>query len=118
MSAESKRLSPASRQMSTMRVASATSLLPQPAKNSPLPPKVPVPKLSAGTFKPEPPSDLYSMAGNTCAVAESDCRMSAGGRRCGLKADKVPGLALRAAFGCLSRSARLHHEQCCAGYIK
>src|SRR5450432_2753566 len=30
------------------------------AKRSPLPPKVPVPKLSAGTFKPEPPSCLYS----------------------------------------------------------
>src|SRR5450432_247678 len=54
-------LSPASRQMSTRRVASATSVVPQARKRSPLPPKVPVPKLSAGTFKPEPPSCLYSI---------------------------------------------------------
>src|SRR6478736_2419646 len=47
--------------MSTRREASATSLAPHAPKNSPLPPKVPVPKVSAGTLKPEPPSFLYSM---------------------------------------------------------
>src|SRR5687767_5993727 len=47
--------------MSTRREASATSLAPQAPKNSPFPPKVPVPKVSAGTLKPEPPSFRYSM---------------------------------------------------------
>ena len=61
MSAESNIVTPASRQMSTRREASATSLAPQALKNSPFPPKVPVPKVSAGTFNPEPPSFLYSI---------------------------------------------------------
>ena len=39
---------PASRQMSTSRVASATSLAPQALKNSLPPPNVPVPKLRTG----------------------------------------------------------------------
>src|SRR5882672_3207070 len=52
---------PASRQMSTSRVASATSLAPQDLKNSLPPPKVPVPRLNAGTLNPEPPSCLYSI---------------------------------------------------------
>ena len=56
MSAESNMVRPASRQMSTSRVASATSLAPHALNNSPPPPNVPVPKLSAGTFNPEPPS--------------------------------------------------------------
>src|ERR1039457_4181475 len=60
-SAESNMLSPASRQMSTRRVASRASVLPQALKSSPAPPKVPVPKLSTGTFRPEPPSCLYSI---------------------------------------------------------
>ena len=47
--------------MSTSRVASATSVLPQALKNSPLPPKVPVPKLRTGTLKPDWPSCRYSM---------------------------------------------------------
>ena len=54
-------VSPASRQMSTSRVASATSLAPQALKNSLPPPNVPVPRLSTGTLKPEPPSCRYSM---------------------------------------------------------
>src|SRR6187549_3494772 len=53
---------PASRQMSTRRVASLTSLEPQALKNSLPPPKVPVPKVSAGTMKPEAPSLRYSMS--------------------------------------------------------
>src|SRR3954471_21072371 len=61
MSAESNMVRPASRQMSTSRVASATSLAPQALKNSSPPPKVPVPRLSAGTLNPEPPSCLYSI---------------------------------------------------------
>ena len=53
---------PASRQMSTRRVASETSVrAPGFEKLSPPPPKVPVPKLKTGTFRPEPPSCLYSM---------------------------------------------------------
>src|ERR1700749_4394275 len=55
-------LSPASRQISTSRVASATSLAPQALKNSFPPPNVPVPKLSTGTFNPDPPSCLYSIS--------------------------------------------------------
>src|SRR5258708_377028 len=60
-SAESNIVSPASRQMSTSRVASATSLAPQDLKNSLPPPNVPVPRLNAGTLNPEPPSCLYSI---------------------------------------------------------
>ena len=54
-------VSPASRQMSTSRVASATSLAPQALKNSLPPPNVPVPRLSTGTLNPEPPSCRNSM---------------------------------------------------------
>src|SRR5579862_5997370 len=61
MSAVSKRLTPASRQMSTRRVASATSLAPQALKNSLPPPNVPAPKLRTGTCRPERPSCLNSM---------------------------------------------------------
>src|ERR1035438_682 len=52
---------PASRHMSTRRVASGTSLFPHAAKSSPLPPNVPVPSVNTGTFNPEPPSCLYSI---------------------------------------------------------
>ncbi len=38
-----------------MREACATSVLPHEPNSSPLPPKVPVPKLNAGTRKPELP---------------------------------------------------------------
>src|SRR4051794_7482399 len=62
MSAESNIVRPASRQTSTRRVASATSLAPHALKNLVPPPKVPVPKLRAGTFSPEPPSCRYSIA--------------------------------------------------------
>src|SRR5436190_14036574 len=61
MSAESNRVRPASRQTSTRRVASATSVAPQALKNSLPPPKVPVPRLKTGTLNPEPPSCRYSM---------------------------------------------------------
>src|SRR4051812_24529673 len=54
-------LTPASRQMSMRRLASFTSLAPQALKNSLPPPNVPVPRVSAGTLKPEWPSFLYSM---------------------------------------------------------
>ena len=62
MSALSNMVRPASRQMSTRRVASATSVLPQAPNSSPLPPKVPVPKLRTGTLKPELPRKRYSIA--------------------------------------------------------
>src|SRR5579864_1397306 len=62
MSAVSKRLTPASKQMSTSRVASATSLAPQALKNSVPPPNVPVPKLRTGTFNPDLPSCRNSIA--------------------------------------------------------
>src|SRR5437879_13740777 len=62
MSAVSKRLTPASKQMSTIRVASATSLAPHALKNSVPPPNVPVPKLRNGTFKPDVPSWRNSIA--------------------------------------------------------
>src|ERR1039458_1362890 len=60
-SAESNIVRPASRQMSTRRVASATSVVPQALKNSSPPPKVPVPRLSTGTLNPEPPNCRNSM---------------------------------------------------------
>ena len=41
--------------------APAASVLPHAWKNSPRPPNVPVPKLSAGTLKPDAPNRLYSM---------------------------------------------------------
>lgn len=55
MSALSNMFTPASMQMSISVRASATSVLPQALKNSPLPPKVPVPKLSTGTLRPDLP---------------------------------------------------------------
>src|SRR5215510_5765807 len=55
-SAVSNMLTPASRQMSTSRVASLTSVSPHARKKSLLPPNVPVPKLSTGTLKPDWPS--------------------------------------------------------------
>src|SRR5258708_31668232 len=60
-SAVSKRFTPASRQISTRRLAPATSVLPQALKNSLPPPKVPVPNESTGTSNPEEPSCLNSM---------------------------------------------------------
>src|ERR1700721_4900694 len=62
MSAVSNMFSPASRQMSTRRVASGTCVLPHDAKNSLVPPNVPVPRLSTGTLKPERPSCRNSMS--------------------------------------------------------
>src|ERR1700754_5163783 len=47
--------------MSTRRLGSAASLWPQAADSGPEPPKVPVPKLSAGTRRPEDPSCRYYM---------------------------------------------------------
>src|ERR1700677_4296673 len=53
--------SPASRQMSTRRVASSTPVLPHALKNSFVPPNVPVPIVKTGTLKPDPPSSLCSI---------------------------------------------------------
>src|ERR1039457_5390006 len=62
MSAVSKKLRPASMQMSTILRASATSAAPHALKNSSSwPPNVPVPKQSSGTLKPERPSCRYSI---------------------------------------------------------
>lgn len=58
---ESNMFSPASRQTSTSRVASATSVSPHASNSSVVPPKVPLPKLRAGTIRPERPSWRYSM---------------------------------------------------------
>src|SRR4051812_23556095 len=69
MSAESNIVSPASRQMSTSRVASATSLDPHELNSAPFPPNVPVPKVSTGTLKPELPSLRYSMAREHTRIA-------------------------------------------------
>src|SRR5262252_8589539 len=52
---------PRSRQISTSLFASGTPVLPQAENNLPLPPKVPVPNVSAGTLKPEPPRNRYSI---------------------------------------------------------
>src|ERR1700692_2479218 len=51
---------PASRQMSASRRASVASVLPHAARR-PTPPKVPVPKLSAGTVRPDNPKRRYSI---------------------------------------------------------
>src|SRR4051812_46205667 len=67
---------PASRQTSTRRVASATSLAPRALKNSLPPPNVPVPRLSTGTLKPEPPSCLYCM---TCRLLSHRVQFDASG---------------------------------------
>src|SRR3954471_23195791 len=56
MSAESNMVNPASRHRSTSRFAPAASVSPHVLKNSVPPPKVPVPKLNAGTLSPERPS--------------------------------------------------------------
>ena len=66
-SALSNMLSPASRHTSTRRVASATATAPQGLKNSLPPPNVPVPRVSTGTKRPDPPSCLNSM----CAFVRS-----------------------------------------------
>src|SRR5262245_47587395 len=71
MSAESNIVTPASRQMSTRRVASATSVEPQALKSGVVPPKVPVPRQSAGTLKPEPPSRRYSIGFVTLRVLDA-----------------------------------------------
>src|SRR3954471_8300269 len=55
-SALSNIVRPASRQMSTSRVAPSTSDAPQCLKNSPPPPNVPVPSVRTGTISPDPPS--------------------------------------------------------------
>src|SRR5262245_6910429 len=62
MFAESNIVRPASRQMSTRRLAPSTLLAPHALKNSLLPPpNVPVPRLSTGTFSPDAPSCLCSI---------------------------------------------------------
>jgi hypothetical protein len=60
-SAVSKSVTPASRQMSTSRRASAASVLPHAPNRGPLPPNVPAPNASAGTFSPDAPSRRYSI---------------------------------------------------------
>jgi hypothetical protein len=69
MSAVSKKLRPASMQVSTILRASATSpVAPYASKNSFLPPNVPQPKQSSGTFIPDLPSCLYSIVPMTLSV--------------------------------------------------
>src|SRR5258706_3473935 len=60
--------------MVTIRRASSTPLLPQAEKSGPLPPKVPVPKLSAGTLRPEPPRLRYSISSSLLQVCWQDER--------------------------------------------
>src|SRR5260221_1081613 len=71
-------LTPASRQTSTRRFASATSLAPQALKNALPPPNVPVPNVSAGTIKPDAPSCLYS---NRLLLVDGLCRAHARAHR-------------------------------------
>src|SRR5271170_217050 len=61
-------LTPASRQMSTRRVASGTPEFPQARKNSFEPPKVPVPRLRTGTFRPERPRIRNSIFGGSLGL--------------------------------------------------
>src|ERR671917_1805562 len=60
MFAVSKRFTPASRHMSTCRVAPATSVEPT-LSNGPLPPKVIVPRVNDETNRPERPRRRYSI---------------------------------------------------------
>src|SRR6185295_1413182 len=75
-------VSPASRQISTSRVASATSVAPHALKNSLPPPKVPVPRVSAGTMNPEPPSRLYSIRISSLLLSRQSRRPHAAAHRC------------------------------------
>src|SRR5580658_3961787 len=59
---------PASKQISMRRRASATSVSPQALKNSFPPPKVPVPKQSTETLRPEPPGKRQSMVARMLKV--------------------------------------------------
>src|SRR5580700_10192695 len=77
MSAVSKKLMPASMQMSTILRASAISLVaPHASKNSSLPPKVPQPKQSSGTLNPDLPSCRYSMGIGCHDVGEDSMHAS------------------------------------------
>src|SRR5829696_8121532 len=60
MFAVSKRFTPASKHMSTCRVAPATSVEPT-LSNGPLPPKVIVPRVSDETNRPDRPRRRYSI---------------------------------------------------------
>src|ERR1700722_17444364 len=98
MSAVSNKLTPASRQISTSRVASATFEEPQALKNWPSPPKVPAPKLRIGTLRPDPPSCLNSTSfilqlGQGAETETDNCcaRLGSSGR-------------LRSAFGLAGRA--------------
>src|SRR3546814_4448704 len=66
-SAVSKKLTPASRLMSTMRRACSTPVLPQALNSGPLPPKVPAPKPSADRSE-EHTSELQSLMRSSYAV--------------------------------------------------
>src|ERR1017187_7738689 len=71
MSAVSKKLRPASMQMSTtLRASAMSSVAPHASKNSSWPPKVPQPKQSSGTLRPERPSWRYSMGIGCHGVCE------------------------------------------------
>src|ERR1700722_20181488 len=59
---------PASRQISTRRVASLTSISPQALKNSFFPPNVPVPNVRTGTLNPDLPSNRYSIIDRLCSI--------------------------------------------------
>src|ERR1700722_415998 len=82
MSALSNIVTPCSRQRSTSRVASATSVAPH-AASPPLPPNVPVPKVSAGTLNPERPNCRYSIVSLQICAAFTEIGVVAATVDCG-----------------------------------
>src|SRR5260370_21975359 len=61
--------------MSISSRASSALLLPQAEKRGPSPPKVPVPKLYTGTFRPEAPRLRYSMVFTPTWERASPCAL-------------------------------------------
>src|SRR6187401_3380774 len=70
---------PASRQMSTRRVAPSACVEPHALKKSLPPPNVAVPRLRTGTFSPDPPSCRNSMRLPTHARRRADSHLTMAG---------------------------------------
>src|SRR6185437_1245918 len=94
--------------------ASSVCVFPQAAKNSLAAPKVPVPKQSSGTLKPERPRVRYSMSASLRVVALANLDAESGMRdsaRSGGIADRARAKTkARARAKALARlNARYHH---------
>src|SRR5690606_13483083 len=81
-SALSKKLTPASSAMSSRRRASSAPVSPQAENSGPLPPKVPTPKPSADTLRPDAPRERYCMIGFPCRGRNRAASAQAGSGPC------------------------------------